>query len=295
MLRFISFGSGSSGNCYGLFTDSDALLIDAGVGVRSLKKHSKNFGLPLNRIHHLLITHDHADHVKCVGSLSHEQNLPVYATVAVHSGIDRNYCVAHKVESSLRRYIEPGKPFVLCSPTRPDGASPSKVTPSFTVTPFTVPHDSSDNVGYQIESQGITFCIITDAGRVTEEMGTYISRANYLVLEANHDVEMLVNGSYQPHLKARIQSGTGHLSNMACAEAIARYMNEDLRHVWLCHLSQENNHPELARKTVDTILRSYGIIAGKDMKLDVLKRSTPTGPYDLVPNQLSLFADETLG
>lgn len=277
MLKFISFGSGSSGNCYALYADRDALLIDAGVGVRSLKKHARNYGLPMSHVHHLLVTHDHADHIKCVGSLSYELQLPVYATEIVHDGIDRNFCVVHKVNSELRRYLSPGQTTQLGS---------------FTVTPFTVPHDSSDNVGYQIETQGVCFCIITDAGRVTEEMGAYISRADFLVLEANHDVEMLQNGPYPQHLKIRIQSGTGHLCNTACAEAIARYMNERLRHVWLCHLSQENNHPELARKTVESILRSYGIVVGKDLQLDVLKRTTPTGPYDLVPCQLELFTDD---
>ena len=269
MLRFISFGSGSSGNCYGLYTDGgDALLIDAGVGVRSLKKDARNYGMPLGCVHHLLITHDHADHIKSVGSLSHELYLPVYATEAVHQGIDRNYCVTHKVDSSRRRYIVPGR---------------AEQMGCFRVTPFTVPHDSSDNVGYQIETQGVVFCIITDAGCVTAEMGVYIGRASHLVIEANHDIEMLRNGPYPQHLKTRIQSETGHLCNADCAEAIAKYMGEGLHHVWLCHLSQENNHPELARKTVETVLRSYGIIAGRDLTLDVLKRTMPTGPFDLVP------------
>ncbi len=274
MLKFISFGSGSSGNSYVLYSDSDALMIDAGVGVRALKKHAKSYGLALSRVHHLLVTHDHADHIKCVGSLSHDLHLPVYATEAVHHGIDRNYCVARKVDAELRHYLVPDTPVEAGT---------------FRVTPFSVPHDSSDNVGYQVEAQGTVFCIITDAGRVTEEMGQYIGRANYLVLEANHDVEMLQNGPYPQHLKKRIQSGTGHLNNVACGEAIAHYMNEQLRHVWLCHLSEENNHPELARKTVEAVLRGYGIVVGKDMELDVLKRTMPTGPFELVPSQLSLF------
>ena len=84
MLRFISFGSGSSGNCYFLYTDSDGLMIDAGVGVRTLKKHFRDYGLSLTQVHHLLITHDHADHIKCVGSISHDLHLPVYATEQVH-------------------------------------------------------------------------------------------------------------------------------------------------------------------------------------------------------------------
>ena len=267
MLRFISFGSGSSGNCYFLFTENDGLLVDAGVGVRTLKKHFRDFGLSLSQVHHLLITHDHADHIKCVGSLSHDYSLPVYATAKVHEGIDRNYCVSRKVDAASRRYIEPGVAIRLGD---------------FTVTPFTVPHDSSDNVGYMIETADSNICIITDAGTVTDDMAAYISRAHYLILEANHDREMLMNGNYPAHLKVRISSSTGHLSNAECAEAIANHAHDHLRQVWLCHLSEENNHPELARKTVESVLRSYGLIAGKDFGLDVLKRTMPTGIFDLL-------------
>ena len=152
---------------------------------------------------------------------------------------------------------------------------------SFRITPFSVPHDATENVGYQIEAEGITFCLITDAGSVTDEMRTYISQADYLVIEANHDVEMLTQGPYPMHLKNRILSATGHLSNNDCAVAIAENMKEGLKHVWLCHLSEENNHPELARKTVESVLRQYGIVAGKDFELEILKRKTPTGIYTL--------------
>ena len=151
----------------------------------------------------------------------------------------------------------------------------------FTVTPFAVPHDSADNVGYFIEAGGTNFCIITDAGEVTDEMRGYIQRARHLVIEANHDVEMVKNGPYPVFLKDRILSGTGHLSNHTCATALAENMSEELRNVWLCHLSEENNHPELARKTVETVLKGYGIIAGVDFRLEVLKRTTPSGPFEL--------------
>ena len=267
MLRFISFGSGSSGNCYYLWTETDSLLIDTGVGIRTLKKYFRDYGLSMSKIHRILVTHDHADHIKCVGSMSHEYQLPVFATRPVHVGIDRNYCVARKVSQDLRRYIEPGV-------TIQEG--------DFTITPFTVPHDSSDNVGYFIQAEGISFCLITDAGRVTDEMAQYIGQAQYLVIEANHDLEMLQQGPYPYYLKERISNGNGHLNNEACGEAIANHMGEHLRYVWLCHLSEENNHPELARKTIETVLRSYGIVAGKDLQLEVLKRTTPTGIFDLV-------------
>jgi phosphoribosyl 1,2-cyclic phosphodiesterase len=266
MLKFISFGSGSSGNCYLLYTESDGLMIDAGVGVRALKKYFRDYGLPQSQVRSLLITHDHADHIKCVGSISHDLHLPVYATEQVHTGIDRNYCVTRKVSVADRRVLVPQQTVDIGE---------------FRVTPFQVPHDSSDNVGYMIEEGNCTFCIITDAGHITSDMAHYIERANYLVIEANHDREMLMAGPYPQHLKERITSGTGHLSNAACGEAIAQHMSEHLRHVWLCHLSEENNHPELARKTVEATLRSYGIVAGKDVQLDVLKRSVPMGIFEL--------------
>ena len=136
---------------------------------------------------------------------------------------------------------------------------------------------------YLVEAQDTVFCLMTDAGRVTDEMATYINRAHYLVIEANHDREMLQQGPYPQHLKERIVCGTGHLNNEACAQAIATNMSEHLRQVWLCHLSEENNHPELARKTVEAVLRSYGIVPGTDLKLEVLKRTMPTGIFDLEP------------
>lgn len=266
MLNFISFGSGSSGNCYYLYTETDGLLIDIGVGIRALKKHFRDYGLSLSSIHHVLITHDHADHIKSVGSLSHEYHLPIYATRQVHAGIDRNYCVQRKLTSDMKRVLTSGETVQLGS---------------FRVTPFDVPHDATENVGYEVQVGDVTFVIITDAGTVTDEMRPFITRADYLVIEANHDVEMLLHGPYPQYLKERILSKTGHLSNHDCAVAIAENMKEGLKRVWLCHLSEENNHPELARKTVESVLRNYGIVAGKDFELEVLKRKTPTGIFQL--------------
>ena len=267
MLRFISLGSGSSGNCYYLQTADDALLIDAGVGLRTLKKHLHNYGLRLDSVKHILITHDHADHVKSVGIISSEYNIPVYAINEVHNGIYRNYCVPRKIPADNVRHISKGEKIRLGD---------------FIVTPFAVPHDSSGNVGYRIEAEGVTFCLMTDVGHVTEEMQDYIAEANYLVIEANYDVEMLKNGPYPQHLKVRIDGPTGHLSNVACGEAIANYATTCLKRVWLCHLSEENNHPVLALKTVEQTLRSYGNIIGKDFIVEDLKRKSPSELYELV-------------
>jgi phosphoribosyl 1,2-cyclic phosphodiesterase len=276
MLKFVSFGSGSSGNCYYLCTATDGLLIDIGVGLRTLKKHFRDYGISLNTVSRILITHDHADHIKSVGAFSHDYHVPVYATQKVHDGIDQNYCIQRKVADEMKRLVEPGVSVKLGD---------------FTVTPFPVPHDANENVGYQIDVEGVCFVVLTDIGSVTEEIKERIRYAHYLIIEANHDVEMLNNGPYPAYLKARILSANGHLSNAECGHALAENMSEHLRHVWLCHLSEENNHPELARKTVETILRSYGIIPGKDLQLEVLKRKMPSGVYELETDceDLSLF------
>lgn len=264
MLKFISFGSGSSGNCYLLYTESDGLLIDAGVGVRTLKRFLKDRGLSFSNIHNILITHDHADHIKSVGSLSRDYGLPVFATHRVHAGIERNYCVRHKITSDCVKVIEKGTPFRLGD---------------FEIYPFEVPHDSSDNVGYQIRYGHTVFCVMTDIGHVTDVMKGMIASAHYLIIEANHDREMLMEGPYPQYLKERVVGPVGHLCNEDCAKAIAENVTERLKHIWLCHLSQENNHPELARKTIEQLLRNYGIIAGKDFALDVLKRKLPSETY----------------
>lgn len=267
MLKFLSIGSGSSGNCYYLATAGDAMLIDAGVGIRNIKKHLHSYGINLSSVTKILITHDHADHIKSVGVISTEYDIPVYATKDVHAGIQRNYCVPRKIPADNCRLIEPGVRIKLGD---------------FYITPFVVPHDSSGNVGFRVEVDDVTFCLMTDVGHVTEEMQQYIGEANYLVLEANYDKEMLNNGPYPQHLKVRITNPTGHLSNHDCAEAIANFATMNLKHVWLCHLSEENNHPVLALKTIEQVLRSYGLIVGKDFVVEDLKRKSPSLLFELV-------------
>lgn len=260
------FGSGSSGNCYLLHTETTAIVIDIGVGIRTLKKYFHDYGLNFSMLDAILITHDHADHVKSVGSLSSECFLPVYATAEVHRGIASNYCVRGKIKSGFERYIKKDEPFTVGD---------------MEITPFHVPHDSADNNGYRVRVGEVTFVLMTDCGCVTDSMKQMISEANYLVIESNYDKEMLINGPYPAYLKQRIQSGSGHLSNNECAVAIAENATPLLKHVWLAHLSEENNHPELARKTQEHVLRGYGLIVGKDFQIEVLKRKNPSEIFTL--------------
>ncbi len=266
MFKFICLGSGSSGNCYLLFSENYGILIDAGIGIRILKKHLRTFGMGLDRIKAVLITHDHADHIKAAGYLSKDYNVPIYATHEVHQGIDRNYCVTTKIQGPNRVEIQKNVPFQI---------------EDLEIMAFDVPHDSSDNVGYSVSFEGKTFCLITDAGAPTLEMEEQIKNADYLVLESNHDTDMLMMGPYPAHLKGRISGGRGHLSNRQAAELLARSVSEKMKQVWLCHLSEENNHPELAKKTMDSVLRSYGMIMNKDFRVDVLRRKIPSEIHDL--------------
>jgi phosphoribosyl 1,2-cyclic phosphodiesterase len=257
MIKFISLGSSSSGNCYYLATDNIQILVDAGIGVRWLKSTLKEKGIMLTDIDAVCITHDHADHIKAVGHLAHDYHLPIYATEEVHRGINRNYCVTTKLTPEHTRIINKSQTIELGD---------------MMITAFSVPHDSSDCVGYRIATDREVFLIITDIGHATEIIQEEVSNADFIVIESNHDVDMLMMGPYPAYLKGRIRSGRGHISNVDSARLIAEHASPRLKRVWLCHLSEENNHPELARKTYETVLREYGLIAGVDFKLDVLRR-----------------------
>ncbi len=267
MVKFLSLGSGSSGNCYFLYTETDGLLIDAGVSIRAIKKYFRDYGLSLSHIKNILITHDHADHIKAVGAFSMEIDAPVYATKDVHIGILQNYCVRKKVPEANVRVINKGETFLLNQ---------------FTITPFGVPHDSRDNVGYLIKIEDTAFGLITDVGKVTPEVGKIVSSCNYLVIEANHDEGLVRSGRYPLHLQARILSDTGHMSNSTCGATLARYATKQLKHVWLCHLSEDNNRADLA---IDTIKYQWHLLKEQEVtpfKLEALNRRRPTGIFELI-------------
>jgi phosphoribosyl 1,2-cyclic phosphodiesterase len=260
ILKFLSLASGSSGNCYYLGTDDYGILLDAGVGIRYIKKILKEKGIGMDQIMAVFITHDHADHIKAVGSLGEKYGIPVYATEAVHNGIDNSKYVDEKLYTS-RRIIE--KEVAVC-------------IKDFKITAFDVPHDASDCVGYMVDYNHDKWVLATDVGNINEKVGEYIRLANHLVVEANYDREMLIQGAYPPFLKERISNGHGHLCNSETAEFLAANFDLHLKNIWLCHLSKDNNHPDLACKTVEMAMGQYGIRIGKDVNLMALKRTTPS-------------------
>jgi Metal-dependent hydrolases of the beta-lactamase superfamily I len=254
---FFSLSSGSCGNCYYLGNSHYGILIDAGIGPRIIKKRLAQYGIELSSIMAILITHDHFDHIKSAGYLGEKMHIPVYATHEVHRGI-ANCPLIHNNLNGSSKFIRKGEPFQI---------------EDLRITAFNVPHDSNDNAGYFFEFGNQKLTLATDVGAITDEVAYYVCKANHLVIESNYDEEMLQNGRYPYHLKRRITSGTGHLSNRQTAEFLANNYSSDLRNIWLCHLSGDNNNPELAYKTIEEQLLLKGIKVGRDVALHVFKRN----------------------
>ncbi len=267
MMKFICFGSGSCGNCYYINVDKYGLLIDLGIGLRTFRKYFSDYGLSLSEVKGILVTHDHADHVKSAGAFSKEFHLPVYAFKDVYMGMERNRYMRKKVPAQLANVLEDE----VCQDFGP-----------FSVTPFTVPHDSAASCGYFIEGGGVKLCLMTDLGHVTDTMRSYLHKADHVIVEANYDANMLETGPYPQFLKERIRSGKGHLDNTLTAGLLAENLSPDAVRVWLCHLSEENNRPELALETVTNALTKTGRLGDNDqLMVEALPRTRPTRLYEL--------------
>lgn len=263
--RFFSLGSGSSGNCYYLGNENHGILIDAGVGIRRITKTLREYGVSMSKIRGVLITHDHADHIKTAGCLGIKHNLPIYATQGVHYGIKRSRYTQGELNGS-RRIISQEEPFEI---------------EDFKITAFEVLHDSIENVGYHIEFNDQNFVLATDVGQTTPKIREYASKANHLVIEANYDDYMLANGPYPTHLKQRICNGMGHLSNHLSAQFLSSIYSDRLKNVWLCHLSQDNNKPDIAYNTVADALINAGARIGENLSLETLSRYKASGLKEL--------------
>ena len=259
MLRFESFGSGSSGNLYYLESPEGAVLIDAGVGIRKIKKYFREYGIKICKIKGIIVTHNHMDHVRCLGILNEKDGMPVYLTEKTFEGIKENPAITKKPKKETTTFIEKNKPFTLAG---------------MEICAFNVPHDSKDNVGYHIKYGETSFCLVTDCGHWTEEIDAYVGNSSYLVLESNYDTLLLERGPYPKKLKNRITNGNGHLSNKTASEIIAQHQHH-LKKVWLCHLSEKNN-------TLQHALTSAKENLNDDKKeiVEVLTRTLPSKMFE---------------
>lgn len=265
-LYFVSFGSGSSGNSCYIGNKDAGIIVDAGIKTDDIQQILSANGVSMNKVKGVLLTHDHSDHIRYVYNLVRtHKHMKVFCTNRVLNGLLRR----HSISKRIKEYhvaIFKEIPFKLAG---------------FDVTAFEVPHDGSDNMGFSISYAGRNFVLATDLGAVHERARHYMSRANYLVIEANYDSDMLRFGPYPEHLKARIRTDNGHMDNADTGAFLKEIINPELQYIFLCHLSKDNNTPAKALKTVREALESAGKKVGNctesidDRKCDVQLMALP--------------------
>lgn len=241
---FMSFGSGSSGNCSYIGDRQSGFLIDAGVDARMVVDSLKANGISMDAVKGICLTHDHGDHIRYVYNIVRSyRHIKIYCTPKAFNGILRRHSVSRRIKDyHVAIYKE--FPFKLGN---------------FEITAFDVMHDGADNVGFFVRHGDRTFAMATDLGCVSERVDYYMRQAQYIVIEANYDAEMLRDGTYAEYLKARIVKDCGHMDNVDTAAYLAKIYRPEIRNIYLCHLSHDNNTPEKALSVVKDALRSIGV------------------------------------
>ena len=234
MMRLTTFASGSSGNCALLTMDGVHILLDAGISCRRICENLSLSGVQPGDLAAVLITHEHSDHIAGLATLIKRCAAPVCAPRAVAGYLDRTVAgVAARL-----RVVTPGEALDVGG---------------LTVRCFPTSHDTAQSVGWRVEG-GRIFALATDTGCVTPEVEAGLAGADAVLIEANHDVDMLLAGPYPYYLKRRILSERGHLSNADCAALALRLAEGGTRQILLGHLSRENNSPARAFETVSAAL-----------------------------------------
>lgn len=265
-LCFMSFGSGSSGNACYIGTHKEGVVIDAGVKAEDIEAALASRSIPMSAVKALLVTHDHSDHVRFAYTLlRRNKHIRFYCTNRVLNAILRH----HSISRRIKEYHTPvfkEIPFRILD---------------FEFTAFETSHDSTDSVGYFMTYGSNSFALATDLGVIGERADHYLRLANHLMIEANYDSRMLTMGRYPEFLKARIRAERGHLDNEVTAAYLAGIYRQEIRNVFLCHLSQDNNTPEKALEVVTSKLKEKGlnvvteIKTSADMEADLFVTALP--------------------
>jgi phosphoribosyl 1,2-cyclic phosphodiesterase len=254
MIKFCSLYSGSSGNSIFLGSGSTRLLVDAGLSAKRIIGALASIGEKPSELSAILVTHEHSDHIRGAGILSRKFNIPVYANENTWTAMET---FIGPVDSCNRAFFNTGSEFDLGG---------------ITIKPFPIPHDACEPVGFSFFAENKKITVATDIGHMTLELLNCMEDSDLLLLESNHDIEMLRIGPYPWHLKKRIAGDRGHLSNEAAGKVIAHMAEKGTKRFLLGHLSRENNFPELAYQTVCNALCERSIQAGTDIMLDVVLR-----------------------
>lgn len=251
LLYYLSFGSGSSGNSCYIGTRNGGVIIDAGVRADDIEKSIRANGIDIKKVWGVLLTHDHSDHVRYAYTLlRNNKHMKVYCTNRILNAILRR----HDISKRIKDYHHPIFKEI-----------PFKIG-EMEITAFEVPHDGTDNMGFSLNFGGRNFVLATDMGEVVPRARHYMSQADYLVIESNYDLKMLINGRYPEFLKARIRTSAGHMDNDATATFLKEIYSSRLKHIFLCHLSKDNNTPEIALEKVRAALQEAGAKVGSGME-----------------------------
>ncbi len=238
-MHFATLASGSSGNAIVIGEGNRSFLVDCGITVKKLLANLEMLDIAYTQLEGIIITHEHYDHIKGVGALARKLKIPIFATQGIWEEMDSKLGA---LKAEQRIIIE--KKALLA------GMDIKLIATS---------HDSRESYGVKVEGSRFTLGIATDSGIVTEEMHRNLQGCDAYIVEANHDVDRLRQGSYPPFLKKRIIGNRGHMSNVQLAEALREWLTENTQKVVLAHLSDENNTPELALTTVLKILRDSSV------------------------------------
>ncbi|MGO9591081.1 MAG: MBL fold metallo-hydrolase [Candidatus Acidiferrales bacterium] len=288
--RISILASGSMGNSTLLETSSTTLLIDAGLGKKEMLRRFEALGRARpERVDAILVTHEHSDHSTGLAQMAREFNCPAYLTEPTHREIVKMYATEDSEKPACRRGRPDGKP--SRKPSRKaqiDRVEYIRAGERFEIgdieiNPFAIPHDAADPVGYAFRTNGTKVALVTDLGYMPELVKHHLREADFLILESNHDLDMLKVGPYPWYIKQRVMSRTGHLSNSVVSDFLAdsEVFDGRARHLVLAHLSEQNNTPDIAQICAEQALSSRPVDFAFRGLLHVAKQREPIGPFEL--------------
>lgn len=260
-MKFCSLYSGSSGNSQFIQAGNTKILVDAGLSGKRIQQAIEGIGEKLNEIQGIFITHEHSDHIHGVGVLSRRFNIPIYANEKTWIAMQP---LLGEIKSENIRIIEGGV----------------EIGDLF-IQAFDISHDAVNPVGYKIFNKNKKISLLTDTGCVNDDIKKQIEDSDLLLIESNHDEDMVLLGSYPWPLKRRVLGEFGHMSNSLAGTLLSEVLKKGTEIVLLAHLSKENNFPQLAYKTVENILNENNIYIKDGLVLDMTYRDKSTKLYEI--------------